>query len=387
MVLEGSVRRSGNRLRISAQLIGTEDGYHIWSQQYDRKLEDLLDIQEEIGRSIAQTLRIKLVSEGREGIPRRYGRDADAHVFYLTGLYRLHRMELSAAVECFEGALAREPDMAPALAGLAECYTSMASLGFLPSTETFQKAKAAAERALEIDDGLADAHVELGVLWMAEYQWEKAEAELRRALELNPGHALAHIYYGGGIFGIQGRFEEASLHAQRAYEADPVSPTVLICFASDWLFRRNYDRAIEACERVLELDPRFPFAYLRMGHAYLLQGKYAEAESALKQIHTPILASGLLGYCYAHLGRYDEALSLLHQLQTLPGNVPPPAYQIAVLYLGMGDENAALEWLNQACNSHSYGIHFLKIDPIWDPLRHDPRFDHLLQKMNLSQTN
>jgi tetratricopeptide (TPR) repeat protein len=263
----------------------------------------------------------------------------------------------------------------------------MASMGFLPSAEAFRKAKEAAERALEIDDGLADAHVELGALWTAEYQWEKAEAELRRALELNPSHALAHIYYGGGVLGIHGRFEEALLHVQRAYEADPVSPTVMICFAAYWLFRRNYGRAIEACERVLELDAQFPFAYLRMGHAYLLQGKYAEAESALKQISTPVLASGFLGYCYAHLGRYDEALSLLHQLQTLPENVPPPAYQVAILYLGMGDENAALEWLNRAYDTHSYGIHFVKIDPIWDPLRHEPRFGQLMQKMRLSQTD
>jgi TolB-like protein len=385
-VLEGSLRRSGNRLRIVAQLINAGDGCHLWSQHFDRHMQDLLEIEEEIARSIARALEVKLVGDMKDRILRRYGRDIEAYKLYLKGRYLLNRLApetVLAAIGCFQQALARESKLAPAYTGLADCYTVLGLMGQLAWEEALRQGKAAAARALEIDSALAEAHASLGFLSSHyEYDWPGAEVEFRRAIELNPDYVYSHLWYAGMVM-KQGRLDEAEAHLQRACQLDPVDPAVLSTVGALWLFRRQYGRSIETLNSALALDPALPLTNLGLGEVYLLEGRYEQAEAAFKRVNPPVAAAGFLGYCCAQTDRRGEAIALLGQLEELPPDLPPRAYQIAILHLGLGDHEAAIEWLDRSCNTRSFGIHWLKVDPIWDPLQPDPRFRPVLEKMYL----
>jgi serine/threonine-protein kinase len=385
-VLEGSLRRSGKRLRITAQLIRAEDGCHIFSQQFDRQSEDLLDIQGEISQSIIRVLQGRLADDRQIRLLSRYGRDPEAYKLYLKGRYWFHRMLPGwheAAIRCFEQCLEREPNLAPALTGLADCYSVFAWTGLMPAVDAMRRARDAALRALGIDDRLAEAHASLGLLLVAEYKWPEAQVSLLKALDLDPDNAMAHLWYAGGFLAAQGRLDEAHFHQKEAYKADPVNPAIAVGFAAQFIFDRQYEQSIVASKRALEIEPRYPMAYRWMGEAFLLLGGYEDAEAALAQIPLPSIAAGYLGYCHAHAGRSEQAKGLLRQLENPPGNLQPPTYQIAILQLGLGDFDAMFRSLEHACDACNFGITWLKVDPIWDPVREDPRFNLLLKRMNL----
>jgi serine/threonine-protein kinase len=382
-LLEGSVRRAGDRLRITAQLINAADGCHLWSQRFDRRMGDVFEIQEEIAQSIVEALRVKLT--GRT-LTRQYSRDAEAFALYLEGRYHWNKRTgqgMLKAIECFERVLAMDASMAPAWAGLADCYSMLAALDGMPAGDAVRKARQAAQNALKIDDALAEAHASLAFLSaIHEYDWPGAEASFLRALELNPNHANSHLLYAAVVLGPTGRLEEAKAHRGRAGELDPLSPVVASAGGADWLMLRQYDEAISACQRALELDPAHPWTYRWLGEAYLMKGLYDEAAKAFSHLDAPVFAAGMLGYCHAHSGRAPEAGRLLRQLEGMGS--PMLAYQIAVLHLGLGEHDAAFDWLHKACSARSLGIHWLKVEPIWDELRPDKRFTAVLKRMGLA---
>jgi TolB-like protein len=383
-ILEGSLRRAGDRLRVTAQLINVADGCHLWSERFDRRMTDVFELQEEIARAIAEALSVKL---GLERITTAYGTDPETYALFLEGRYHCSRRSRAGflkAVECFEKVLARDDCMAPAWAGLADCHVFLGYFARIPWVEALQRVKAAALHALEIDDSLPDAHCSLGLVaavW--EYDWSRAEDSFRCALNRNPGHANAHLWYGGHVLAPLGRLQEAAAHTKRASELDPLSPPALSSLGASWLMLRQPDPAESACKKALQVDPNYPFSHRWLGEAYLLKDMYEEAACAFSEIEAPIIAAGLLGYSHARSGREHAAREILRKLEQT--GTPPPADQIAVLQLGLGDAGAALQWLSKASAERSMCIHWLKVEPIWDPLRHDPRFAAVLREMHLDK--
>jgi TolB-like protein/Flp pilus assembly protein TadD len=379
-VLEGSVRRSGKRLRITAQLINAIDGCHLWSERYDRRAEDLLDLEEELAHAITSALRVKLVGPG---LIRHYTRDPASYELYLEGRYNWNkrsRQGLLRAIGCFEQVLSRDARMAPAWAGLADCY-SMLQIAGMPAGEFLGRAKAAALKALEIDSDLAEAHTSLGFLRaVSEYDWTGAESAFQRALALNPDHANSHLLYSAVVLGPAGRLDENEVHLKRACELDPYSAVMRSGLGMHFLVTRQFDRAIAAARGALELDPEYPWAHRIEGQACLLTNRFDEAVTPFSKIEEPALAAGFLGYCYARKGKLLEARQLLLEMKRRSG---PLACQLAVLHLGLRNLDAAFASLNEACGSRSVGVIWVKVDPIWDDLRPDPRFAALLKRMGL----
>ena len=382
-VLEGSVRRAGERLRVAAQLINVADGCHLWSQRFDRRMEDVFEVEEEIARAIVAALRVKLAGDR---VTRQYSQDLETYALYLEGRHHLNKRVPGAfhdAIHCFEQALERDTAMAPAWADLAYCRTMLGIFGAMPAEQALERAKAAALKALEIDSGLAEARASSGsVTAYWEYDWAGAEDHFRRSLEAHPNLATSHLFYAALVLAPQGRIEEAGLHTKRACELDPVSPLVIGGSCAHCVMTRDYDGAMAACRRALELDPAYPWAHRWLGEAYLMKGMYAEAEEAFRRIETPVFAAGFLGCAYARSGREGEARRLLRELEQ--AGSPSLACQIAVLHLGLGDVDAAFHWLLEACRARSLGVHWVGVEPIWDPLRPDPRFMDVLKQLRLA---
>lgn len=383
-ILEGSLRRAGDRIRVTAQLIKVADGCHLWSERFDGRMTDLFDVQEEMARAIVAALRVKL---GTGRITPEYGRDVEAYSLYLEGRYHCNRRTRTGflkAVECFERALGRDDRMAAAWAGLADCHAFLGQLAGISLMEAGPRAKAAALKALEIDDTLPDSHCTLGFLAaVLDYDWQGAEAHFRRALQLHPQHAASHLWYGGHVLAATGRLEEAAVHARRAWELDPLSPPAMSSVGAAWLMLRQPDQAVSACQKTLEVDPCYPLAYRWMGEAYLLKEMYPEAEEAFARVEAPVIAQGFLGYCHARNGREKEARQILRQLEGV--EMFSTALQIAAVHMGLGEADAALRWLETACQERSMGVHWLKVEPIWDPLRSHARFGAVLEAMNLGE--
>ena len=220
------------------------------------------------------------------------------------------------------------------------------------------------------------------MLAVFEYDWNGSEAHFRQALQLQPDHANSHLWYGGHVLAALGRLEEAAGHARRACELDPLSPPVMSGLAGSWLMSRRPDEAVSAGRATLDLDPGYPIALRFLGEAYLLKNMVAEAAAAFSKIEAPVIAAGFLGYCHARSGREESARQILRDLERT--GVPSPALQIAAVYLGLGDREAAFHWLHRACAERSMGVHWLKVEPIWDPLRGDPRFTAVLRELRLS---
>jgi TolB-like protein/Flp pilus assembly protein TadD len=382
-VLEGSVRRTGDRLRITAQLINAADGCHFWSQRYDRMMQGVFELQEELANGIVEALQASL--GGGRRIRRPHGADLETYRLYLEGRYHWNkrtRAGILAGVECFERVLARDSGMALAWAGLADCYL-MGGLAGVPLEEALRKGRAAARQALELDGTLAEVHTTLAFTFAVfDYDWVAAEAGFRRALELNPNCANAHLLYAAVVLSSTGRLDEAFDHQRRALELDPLSAVMTSAMGTCYLMMRRFDQTISACRRALELDPAYPWAQRWLGEAYLLKGGYEEAEDAFSRIEAPMFAAGLLGYCYARTNREVQAREIVARLQY--ANSPTLGLQLAILHLGLGDQESALDCLKQACDAHVPGVNWLKIEPIWDGLRTQRRFADLLESVRLA---
>ncbi len=389
-VLEGSVRKSGNKLRITAQLINVADGFHLWSDRYDRELEDVFAIQDDISQSIVRMLKVKLIGEPEQAIVKRYTRNFEAYTLYLKGrFYWSKRSEdsLRKGMEYFEMAIEEDPDYALAYAGLADSFNLLGFYNVEPPEDVFPKAIAAANKAIAMDDSLAEPYTSLAFARMLyEWDWEGAERAFKRSLELNPDYPTGNHWYAEYLV-FTGQTEAVIVQAARTLETDPLS--LIINTLLGWVpyFARQYGEAVEQYKKALEMDAEFVPAHFFLGLAYALQSKYEKALTELQ------LASKLFGrstlfmqtqaYTLGLSGRRYEAEIILKELENVAGKEYVSPYFTAVAYAGLGDMDRVFEWLARACEQRDIWMVFLKVDPIWDDLRPDPMFAALLERVGL----
>ncbi|MCI4350614.1 MAG: tetratricopeptide repeat protein [Thermoplasmata archaeon] len=390
-VIEGSVRRSGGRLRVSVQAIDAVTEEHLWARDYDRDLGDVFAIQSDIAQRVARGLRVDIRRRERERIDRAATTVTDAHTLYLEGRFRWNQRSepaLREAVGFFERALVKDPKFALALTGLADTYAALALLEFVPPSEAFPNARRAAEQALVLDPQLAEAHASLGlVLFQYDRDWAAAEREFRASLELNPNNPLAHHYFADYLKAM-GRFDEALEQMQRAQELDPLSLAISTGLGHVRYLHRQFDLAIEQYRHALELDPTFVQAHLWFGRPYLQKGMFDEAIGELTQAvtlsHRSTISLAVLAHAYASAGRAADARVILRELLERSHHAYLPSYWIALIYTGLGETSEALRWLDRAFDERSSWLAWIKVEPRFDPLRSEPRFAMLLRRMGLA---
>ncbi len=386
-VLEGSVRKAGNSLRITAQLIDARSDAHIWAEKYSGTLDDVFDIQEKVSRAIVEALKLKLTPEEKP----RLSVNPEAHEAYLKGRFYWNKRtgsDLQKAVNYFNQVIEKDPMYALAYAGLASAYAVLASYAPMPQMEAMSKAEAAANRALELDAKLAEAHAVLGSI-RSEFEWDWAggEREFKRAIELDPSNPTARHWYTLLLLQL-GRLDEALAEIKRANELDPLSLVINTVMGDALYFRREYDEAIVQHKKTLELDPCFAVAHLHLGVVYEAQGKSDEAIAEFQKGRA-LIGSGpyglsSLGYGYARAGERSEAAKIVNELLEFPGQGYSVSLDIAQIYFGLDDKDKAFEWLEKAYQERPQLLPYLKTQPLWDGLRSDPRFTALLKKMGLA---
>lgn len=389
LVLEGSVRKAGDRLRIAAQLINAANGYHLWSRTYDREMKDILKIQEEIARGIVATLWTELTARWRRPLEQ-YPTSVEAYNSYLKGLYSARQWtteHLTQAVGEFERAVSIDPRYAPAYAALAQHYALLGVHADLAPNEVMPKAKAAAIKALELDDSLAHAHASLALVKAVyDWDWTGAERSFRRAFELDPADANVREMYVMGYLVPKGRLDDALQEIQEARSQDPISPRIESILGMVYYFRRQYDLAIEQFRKPLELDSHPEAAHLAVGSAYEQKARFVEAIASLQEGSAAWrsgIGMSMLGHTYALMGRKPEAEKLIQELvQLSKTRYVSPAY-VAAIYAGLGDKNRAMEWLEKAYELRATSLVLLKVNPRYDSLRSDPRFTALIKKIHL----
>jgi TolB-like protein/Tfp pilus assembly protein PilF len=392
-VLEGSVRTYGNRMRITAQLDDTSNGYRLWSNSYEGSFENALFVQRDIAQEIVTALREQFATAGgasalrfspRKAVPLK----AEAYQDYLRGVYFWNKQttdSVKTAVAYFEHAIAEEPDYAPSYTGLARCYMNIPSFSTTRARDVAPKIRELALKALALDSSLAEPHIDLAFVAFLKYDWEGAEAEFKKGLQLNPGDAVAHRLYSTYLSAV-GRMDDALAEDKISQRLDPVSPYMLEGIARSLYRMRQYDEAIAQFRKVLALDPQFGYAHLGLGKVYIQKHLYKEALIELQ------LAQQLIGKqpssiadqarVYALSGKTEEAQKILQDFleQSRHGSFPPKP--ISDVYLALGDRESALEWLAKAVRARDMNLR-LTTDPSYDPIRSDPRFAQLLQEAKL----
>src|SRR6266568_2292773 len=387
-VLGGSVRRVANRLRVTAQLTDARNGYNLWSETYDREMGDVFAVEDEISRAIMRALRVHLVSGDSLTLSRRSTHDVEAYELYLKGRYFYNEggfAPVQQALAYFQQALAHDSNYALAYAGLADAYESLTWSTYLLPRQGMPKARAAALKALALEPTLAEAHASLGDQ-LCFYDWDApaAERELRRAIELNPSLANAHFFYSHCL-ALHGRSDEALAEARRAHELDPLNAQVATALPWALYLARRYDEAIAVQRKSLDLDPGFAWGHMILALALTAKGRYAEALAAARKMaalagDAPTIA-GLVGYVAGRAGERAEAQQILTALERRPpGNT---AFAIALVHLGLGDNEQALRWLQAAYEERSEWLPFVAPSAIFDPLRPDPRFSALMRKVGI----
>jgi TolB-like protein/DNA-binding winged helix-turn-helix (wHTH) protein/Tfp pilus assembly protein PilF len=387
-VIEGSVRRDADRIRVTAQLIETKDQTHVWAREYDRELKGVLALQGEIAHELADEIELTLGTHAAPDAGRaiQSPENYEAYDLYLKGLYFFNKRtarDLEQAIAYFEQAAGKDPKYARAYAGLADSYALMGGYSGRAQTEFMLKARAAALHALELDDRLPEGHTALALIVQNyDWDWQTAEREFRRAIELNPNYATAHHWYAEHLM-WRGRFLEALQESERARQLDPLSLIIAADNGAILFYSRQYDGAIEKWRSVLEMDPGFRRAHL-IANAYVEKGMLADAVADAKD-HPEIPASTLsmLAYIDGRSGKTAEAQRSLQELLKMDRARPLDPMYLAWPYIGMGDSDQALVWLERAYAQHSNELVSLKVAPGFDPLRADPRFRSLLRRVRL----
>jgi TolB-like protein/DNA-binding winged helix-turn-helix (wHTH) protein len=385
-VMEGTVLRSGTRVRITAQLVQAAEDRHLWAESYEGDLRDLLALQGEVARDIANRIQVKLTPQERAGLSSFRPVDPEAHEAYLRGVYfwnQRTQQGLEKSIEYFNQAAQRDPSYALPYAGLANAYNSMASYGHFVPRDVFPKARSAAMKALVLDETSGEAHAALGV-YKSGYDWDLLGAyrELRRAIELNPGYAFAHVWRADQVLSKMERHAEALAELDRARELDPTS--LMVSDQRGWVLfvARRYDEAIGQFRKTLELDPRFAHTHCWLGKAYLEKGMLQEGLSELEEAgslpggDSPVFTPWL-GYGYARCGRRAEALKIV---QTLKAQAFASPWGIAAIYCGLGQRAEALAWLERAYQERDPRLPYANIEPAFDPLRSDTHFKDLMRR-------
>jgi serine/threonine protein kinase/tetratricopeptide (TPR) repeat protein len=390
-VLEGSVRKAGNRLRITAQLISVEDGYHLWSERYDRELEDVFAIQDEITLAIVDKLKVKLLKGERAALLDRYRDNLEAYNLYLKGLHYWSQRPLGIrrAIEYFEQAIEKDSNYALAYVGLADCYNALGSWenGTMAPAEAMPKGKAAAERALALDSMLAEAHTSLayGVMHY-DWDWRRADARYRHAFDINPNYPTAH-HWRSHYLTAMGRAEDSLAESKRFLELDPLDLLANVHLSWHYIFARQYDEAIEQCWKSNDLFPNsfwpsffFALAYEQKG---MLDEASGEFEKAIKMSGNITFAKAGLGHLYAASGEKARAENIIAELDEISKTRYVSSYDVAVIHAGLGERDLAFKWLDRAYQEHSSWLAYLKVEPRLDALRSDSRFGDLLRSVGL----
>jgi TolB-like protein/Tfp pilus assembly protein PilF len=389
-VLEGSVRRTAERLRITAQLVDAATGQYLWSETYERPLRDIFAIEDEISSSIVGALRIKLTGPAARSLVTRYTENLQAYHLYLQGRFYWNKRreeDFYKALGFFEQAIEIDGNYAPAYAGMADAYIMLGEYGSAPAESTMRKGRTAACRALEIDSRLAEAHVSLGtVCALYEWRWAQAEQHFRRALELNPSYPTAHSWYGYDYLAPMGRIPEAIAELERAHHLDPLSLIITTSVGTLYDFAREYERAREYYDKVLEMEPRFVRAILSAGRSFLHQNLCAQAigmfEKARELMPSSPVPLALLAHAYNVSGARAEADRLRQALERCRRTCYVPSYLLARAHLSF-DHDQAFAMLEKAVEERDARLPHLGVSPIWDGLRDDPRFAALLGRMGL----
>jgi DNA-binding winged helix-turn-helix (wHTH) protein/TolB-like protein/Flp pilus assembly protein TadD len=388
-VLDGSIHRQADRIRVTARLLNVLSGKQIWSGQFDEKMTDIFTVQDSISERVTAALALKLTGAEQARLKRRDTENIDAYQLCLRGRYFLSKRRpeaLKQALEYFQQAIALDANYALAYANLADTYgfLSNAEYGETPPKEVIPKAKVAAQRAIAIDDTLAEAHAALGRTLGFERDWEGAGRELRRAIQLDPNNADGLRYYSVYLARM-GNLDEAVAEARRAWQIEPGAAGRMMVLGWIHYYRREYDQAIEQCQQALDIDQNFYSARLKLGMAYVQKGMF---DQAITELQKSVEQSGrnarhlaFLGYAYALSGRRDQAKQVLTELENRSAQNPFCFYGIGLIHLGLGDKQSALDWLEKADQERDDWLLFLKIEPAMDTLRTEPRFRELMRRV------
>jgi len=395
-LLEGSVTRSGDRVEITVQLLDGLRDQHLWGGTYDRDFRDVLALQHELARAITAELKISFSPQEQQHLKSSAPVNADAYAAYLHGRYYWYKRTIEGfqkSIQYYEQAVAADPNYAPAYAGLADAYALLGSSpnDGLPPYEAMPKAKAAAQKALQLDDGLAEAHASLAHINMVyDWNWTSAEKEFKQAIELNPNYAGAHEWYAE-FLAARGRESEALSEMKRARDADPLLVLMHAAVAEALYYSRRYDDVISQCQQTLELDPDYPLAHFHLGRAYMGKNMYPEAIAEYQKAQaslgeTPAILMAI-GYANARAGDRAAARKALEELRAQSKRRYVPALYFAAIYTGLGDSDAGLLWLEKAYREHSEYLIYLNVDPMADTLRASPRFQAILRKIGIDDSS
>ncbi|HEV2045071.1 MAG TPA: tetratricopeptide repeat protein [Chthoniobacterales bacterium] len=390
-LLEGSVAKAGNKLRITAQLIQASDGNHEWSDTYDREMQDIFAVRSEVAQQVADTLKVRLLGEDKRKIEKKPTENLEAYNLYRQGRFyadKLSEEGMTKAVPLFQQAIEKDPRFALAYAGMADNYV-IAADAIIPPREAFSKAKEAALKAIELDDSLAEAHASLGfVHYHYDWDWAGAEKELKRALELNPQSAQSYTLYTHFLAGM-GRYDEAKKYGAHALELDPLSVSAHWFLGWGAIYAGRNDEAIGFFSKALELDPNNPWTRWFLGRAYLFSGN---SPRAIEEMETGLhfgpddpLGLGFVGYAYAVTGRRADALKILQRLDELQKRRFISTISRVYVYAGLGDKDKAFEWLEKAYQERSDSLAWFRFDPESKSLRSDPRFAILMRKIGFTE--
>ena len=386
-VLDGNIQKAGDRLRVTVRLVRVADGQTLWVESFDQNFTNIFAVQDRVSEQVAAVLAVRLSGEQKEILVKRYTNNPQAYEYFLKGVYSSSTEEgRKKSIEYFQQAIDLDPSYALAYAAMANSYMTLGSFpGFLSPQETFPKAEAAVRRALELDETLSDAHLTLGVYKMNyEWNWSEAEREFKRAIELDPNNEGAHSEYGS-YFIRRGRFDEGIAMRKRAMNLAPSSafPTIANLGAA-YYFARQYEEAIKHYQRALEVNPRYARSHLAIAHAYVQMGKNEEAITEIKKaisLRDETRNIATLGYAYAVSGKRAEARKVLAELAKRKYVSP---YFIAAIYTGLGDRDQIFVWLERAYQEHHPNMTQIGVDPVFDPVRSDPRFADLMRRVGLS---
>lgn len=385
-VLDSTIQAAGGRVRVTSRLIRVADGAVLWADRSEQQSANLFAVQDAIAEMLAASLALRLTDEERERLTRRYTDDAEAYQLYVKGRYfseKRTRDGITKGIEYFRQAIEKDPDYALAYAGLAYSYMLLRRWAFAPAKDTVPQAHAAAEKALRLDDSLAEAHIALARVKEHSLDWPGAGAEYRRAIELNPNSETGHHLYAMHLAQM-GRLDEATAEIRRAQELDPLSLIINMEVGRIFYFKRQYDQAIAQYKKTLELDPNFELARSNLGIAYEQKGMYEEAIAEYQKMPSRGLAP--IGRIYALSGKRREAQKVLVELKEQSKKTYVSPVSMAVIHVGLGENEQAIAWLERALDEGDADrLYFLAVHPTWDGLRPEPKFQDLLRRMGLPQ--
>jgi TolB-like protein/Tfp pilus assembly protein PilF len=387
-VLDGTIQRAGDRIRVTVQLVDVNDGSVLWAEKFDEKFTEIFAVEDSISEQVARSLVLELTTDEQKLLRKRYTDDTDAYQLYLRGRYHWNKRSsesLRKGVEYFKKAIDLDPGFASAHAGLSDSYTLLVVREALPPDEGFAKAKASAEIALQIDDEFAEAHASLGHAMLHNWEWNDAEEKLLKAIELNPGYPSAHHWYSEHLTAM-GRCDESIAELELAAGLDPLSLVISADLGRAFYYARQYDQVQTQETKTLEMDPNFWLSYLNLGRAFTQQARHTEAITALHkafEISRGTEALSFLGFAYAASGRTDDALNTLRQLKAEEEKDYVPPYHLAIVNAGLAKLDETFQLLERAFERHSVDLFTLAVEPMFDSIRGDQRYQSLVRRVGL----